>query len=191
MKIITDQEIRLLPLIDLPTEVILCNQADQLDSLLDEFKKAKFIGFDTEKRPNFKKGSNNPISLVQISTTKKTLLIQIQKTGYNPRLWDILTNPNISKIGVALKDDFKDLSQIYPLEPAGVINLDAIAKKKGLPRTGLRFLAGQFLQVRISKKVQTSNWANSELTQAQIKYAAIDAWVCLEIYTKLLELEPE
>ncbi|MCK5105087.1 MAG: 3'-5' exonuclease domain-containing protein 2, partial [Cyclobacteriaceae bacterium] len=41
------------------------------------------------------------------------------------------------------------------------------------------------LNFRISKNQQVSNWENPILTQHQIKYAATDAWICLEMYNKL------
>lgn len=182
MRIITDLEIQTLPLIELPTKVTVCNDINDLEHHLKEFELVKAIGIDTEKRPSFKKGTIHPLALVQISTHQHTLLIQIQQTGYHPKLWEILENPSILKIGVALRDDFKDLGNIHPIEPKGVINLDALAKAQGLPKSGLRFLAAQFLNARISKKLQTSNWAVTKLNPAQVKYAAIDAWVCLEIY---------
>jgi ribonuclease D len=43
------------------------------------------------------------------------------------------------------------------------------------------------LGFRISKSAQTSNWETPTLTDKQIEYAATDAWVCLEIYKKLMK----
>ena len=39
---------------------------------------------------------------------------------------------------------------------------------------------------RISKAQRLSNWEADELTAAQQRYAAIDAWACLKIYRYLL-----
>jgi ribonuclease D len=41
------------------------------------------------------------------------------------------------------------------------------------------------LGFRISKNQQTSNWEIHELSEAQKRYAATDAWICREIYLKL------
>jgi ribonuclease D len=38
----------------------------------------------------------------------------------------------------------------------------------------------------ISKRQQVTNWENSSLSDAQLAYAATDAWVCLQIYDYLL-----
>jgi ribonuclease D len=41
------------------------------------------------------------------------------------------------------------------------------------------------LGMRISKSEQVSNWEAEELTEKQQRYAATDAWACLEIFKKL------
>ena len=41
------------------------------------------------------------------------------------------------------------------------------------------------LGIRISKSEQVSNWEAQELTVKQQRYAATDAWACLEVFKKL------
>ena len=55
----------------------------------------------------------------------------------------------------------------------------------GVQNIGVRNMAAIFLNFRISKGQQTTNWEREELTEKQKIYAATDAWVCLEIYQKL------
>ena len=52
--------------------------------------------------------------------------------------------------------------------------------------TGLQALAAHFLQLQMkkSKKGQTSNWAKP-LDERQIQYAANDAWFSRELFLKL------
>ena len=50
-------------------------------------------------------------------------------------------------------------------------------------------MAGIILGCKISKSQQLSNWEAKELSQAQKMYAATDAWVCREMYLKLLRSE--
>ena len=38
---------------------------------------------------------------------------------------------------------------------------------------------------KISKSQRLSNWEAENLTDAQKKYAATDAWACIEIYKRL------
>ena len=53
----------------------------------------------------------------------------------------------------------------------------------------MKKLAANILGVRISKSQQLSNWEAEELSAAQQMYAATDAWVCREMYLKLLKSE--
>ena len=43
------------------------------------------------------------------------------------------------------------------------------------------------LGFRISKSQQLSNWDAETISEAQMNYAATDAWVSLEIYLKLIQ----
>ena len=45
------------------------------------------------------------------------------------------------------------------------------------------------LGFRISKTQQLSNWEAENLSEAQSRYAATDAWVCREMYLKLMKSE--
>jgi ribonuclease D len=63
-----------------------------------------------------------------------------------------------------------------------------MSKKCGLQVESVKKLAGLLLGIRISKSAQTSNWEAPTLTEKQLDYAATDAWVCLEIYSKLLKV---
>ena len=44
------------------------------------------------------------------------------------------------------------------------------------------------LKKRISKAQQTSNWEREQLTQAQLDYAATDAYLGLKVYEEFLKL---
>ena len=50
-------------------------------------------------------------------------------------------------------------------------------------------MAAIILGIRISKTQQLSNWEAEKLSEAQQSYAATDAWVCREMYLKLLSSE--
>jgi len=42
---------------------------------------------------------------------------------------------------------------------------------------------------KISKTQRLTNWEAETLTESQVKYAATDAWACVEIYNCLEEME--
>ena len=50
-------------------------------------------------------------------------------------------------------------------------------------------MAAIILGIRISKTQQLSNWEAEKLSDSQCMYAATDAWVCREMYLKLMRSE--
>ena len=55
------------------------------------------------------------------------------------------------------------------------------------PMLGLAKAAEQFLGIPVDKDAQRSDWASAELTDAQIRYAALDPIITLALYTRLME----
>jgi len=62
-------------------------------------------------------------------------------------------------------------------------------KEFGILANGLREMTAILLGFRISKSQQVTNWDAEELTENQLIYAATDAWVGYQIYTKLNSLK--
>ena len=97
-------------------------------------------------------------------------------------LIDILSNPDIIKTGVAIKDDLKNLNKIEEFEAGGFEDLATLAKSLEIEQTGLRNMTAIFFKHRLSKSAQLSNWQKRPLTPSQINYAATDAWISRELY---------
>ena len=96
-------------------------------------------------------------------------------------------NNSIKKLGVGLRDDIIFLQKIVPFKAAGFVELNEIVNEINIEANGLRKLTAIILGFRISKNSQVSNWEAAELKPKQRRYAATDAWVCLEMYNKLRE----
>lgn len=148
----------------------------------------KLIGFDTETRPSFTKGVKYDPSLIQIASKEVVLLIRIKNIKIPNALKKFLADPEITKVGIALDRDLKELQDVSYFEPAGFLDLNTYAPSKGFESIGVRKLAALVLGFRVSKRQQTSNWDADILKQAQLEYAATDAWVCREIYLKIKDL---
>ncbi len=182
---ITKEEINLLPISKFEGKIEIIDSISAADEAIVKLRRQKLLGFDTETKPAFQKGVFNQVSLVQLATREETFLFRLNKIGLTKGLKDLFANEGIQKIGLALRDDVKDLQKLSDFEPAGFVELSEITKDLGIVNAGARGLAGLILGVRISKTQQTSNWENEVLTRKQIDYAATDAWVCLEIYNQL------
>ncbi len=171
-------------------EVFYIDSSHALEEFLPELNNKKMLGFDTETRPNFKKGHSHSVSLLQLSTSDQAFLFRLNKIGLPNEVVDILSNPTIIKAGVAIRDDLKGLIKLNPFQPEGFIDLQVYVKEFGIEDNGLKKLASNMLGFQISKRQQTSNWEEETLTSSQIEYAATDAWVCHEIFCMLHKIKP-
>lgn len=186
VKKIPKEEIKNLPLLRYEGEIELIEDYTPLNKALREIEKFDKIGFDTESKPAFNKGEYNPVSLLQIAIPDKVYLVRINKVGFTERLASLFANNNILKIGISIRDDVRDLQYLRRFIPAGIVEINSIAKELEIEQQGVRNLSAIFLGGRVSKNQQVTNWENPALTQSQQVYAATDAWVCYEIYNKLL-----
>ena len=184
----TKEEINELPLrrYDGPVEVV--QDEEKLLKAVERMSKERLLGFDTETRPTFRKGKINLPSLVQFACCDIVYLIQLNWLPLHESVRELLANPNIIKTGVAVRDDIKDLKKLASFQDAGVVDLGEVARDLGLETHGLRNLAANLLEFRISKGAQCSNWANKGLSPQQIVYAATDAWVSREIHIHMENL---
>jgi len=150
----------------------------------------KIIGFDTETKPVFSPGQRtNGVALLQLSGPDRAYLFRVQSLGMTPRLCSILSNASILKIGAAVHDDIRGLQRYFPFEAKGFVDLQQIAWEWGIRDKSVKKLAANILGMRVSKAQQLSNWEADSLSQSQQMYAATDAWVCREMYGKLMETE--
>ncbi len=186
---IDKEEINLLPLGHFKGIVTVVERKQDVASIISRLAEEPILGFDTETRPSFKKGNRNIVSLLQLSSAHEAWLFRLNHTGLPISLAMLLENPNIIKVGVAIHDDLKALNNLRKFSPGGFIELQSFVKKFNILDNGLRRLAGNILNVKISKSQQLSNWEAPRLSESQISYAATDAWACYEIYIKLLEYE--
>jgi len=183
---ITSEAINELPLLEYSGKIIVVADPEKVEDCFREINLAEWVGFDTETRPNFKKGVVHPISLIQIAIESKVFIFKILSTGLTDPILDFFES-DIIKVGVALHDDIKGLRREREFEPNNFINLGDITGAIGIHNKGLRKLAGIILGKRISKGQQLTNWENERLTDAQIQYAALDAWACWRMYDELMK----
>lgn len=184
-KIITNEEISTLELHRYSGKIVLIDTIEDLEQACEEIVKCNIIGIDTETKPSFKKGITNSVALLQIATDQKVYLIRLKKVELSEKLAHIFSNKDITKVGIAVRDDLNDLKQLRSFYEQNIIDLNILAPKLGFESIGAKKLSALVLGFRISKKQQISNWEVEDLTQAQIDYAATDAWICREIYLRL------
>ncbi len=162
---------------------------DNLKTYIEIFPRLlghKLLGFDTETKPTFKKGRKNSVSLLQLSTSDLACLFRINRIGFPGELINLLSDASVIKAGVAVHDDIRFLKGVKKFSPDGFVDLQNFVREYGIQSSGLKKLAAIVLGFRISKRQQITDWESDQLTEAQKIYAATDAWVCHQIYKKLV-----
>ena len=150
----------------------------------------KIVGFDTETRPVFSPGQHhNHVALLQLSGPRKAFLFRVGTLGMPKMLCKLMSNPRILKVGAAVHDDVRGLQYYQRFKAQGFVDLQKIAFEWGIRDKSVKKLAANVLGLRISKSQQLSNWEAESLSAGQQMYAATDAWVCREMYLKLLQCE--
>lgn len=183
---ISKEELLELPLGQFEGPIYLIDRTDQVEDAVDFLEDQLLIGFDTETKPSFRKGEFNHVSLLQLSTANQAFIFRLNKIGFPPPLRSLLEKENVLKVGAAVHDDLKALKKLTDsFHPQSFFDLNDELKKVGFLNVGVRNLCGMVLNIRISKAEQVSNWEADKLTERQLRYAATDAWACLEIFQKL------
>jgi len=175
------EEINALPIRRYEGEVRLVATARELERAMQAIRREALVGFDTETRPAFRAGQSYPPSLAQVAGAGAVYLLQLQRLDCAAALAGVLASPAIVKAGVGLADDLLALRKLFEFEERAMVDLGAVARRHGLRRSGVRYLAALFLGFRIPKKTKTSNWAAPRLSAQQVAYAATDAWACREL----------
>jgi len=185
---ISRDEINELPIRRYEGEIHLVSSLPDVDRAMADIRSEQVLGFDTETRPAFHKGEHHLPCLVQAATARAVYLFPLQRMDFSAALAEILAAPEITKIGVSLAHDLRQLKLVFPFREASMLDAGSTAQRHGLEQTGLRNLAALFLGFRIPKGNRTSNWAARRLSPAQLLYAATDAWVCRELFLRFQEL---
>jgi ribonuclease D len=184
---ITKEELDVLPSKSFEGKITVVDSYELVLEAAACLQQSGILGFDTETKPSFKRGQVNKVALLQLSTGEQAFLFQLHKTGLRPEIKALLANPEITKVGVAIRDDIKALQRLSYFKPAGFVELQEEVKGFGIQDFSLKKIAGIVLGVRISKSQRLTNWEASVLTEGQQAYAATDAWIAHEIFQSLSE----
>jgi ribonuclease D len=169
--------------------ITLVNTAKQAQMAHDTLINSRAWGFDTESKPTFKVGeqSDGP-HVLQLATAERAWVIQLHDPECRAVAADLLARGGIAKAGFGLGDDRKRIIQKFGVEPAGILELNAIFRAQGYRKDmGVKGAVAVLFNQRFqkSKKAATSNWANPHLSESQLVYAANDAYAAYVVWKAL------
>ena len=182
---ISKEEVEQLDLIQYEGPIEVIGTEEAFEAAIGQIRSNPVLGFDTETRPSFKKGLVYPTSMIQLATADRAWLLRVSKLGYPSALLDLLSSDQVLKVGTGLNDDIRRMRSDFHFEPQGFLDLQRYVEAFQIDEKGLKKMSAIVLGRRISKSQQVSNWDADQLSEAQLRYAATDAWICLEIYHAL------
>tara|TARA_B100000029_G_scaffold338585_1_gene330788 strand:+ start:214 stop:831 length:618 start_codon:yes stop_codon:yes gene_type:complete len=161
---------------DLPSNIDLSNE--------------KVLGLDSEAL-GLTLG-RDPLTLIQIGLqSKQFYLVKLNRKTYSaPNLVKVLSSPTIQFVMHYARQDLLWLKYHLKVEPKNIFCTKVASK---IARTasnmhGYKDLVKELCGKDISKKEQTSDWGNPNLTEKQIKYAQQDTEYLFEIKDKLTKI---
>lgn len=182
---ITPDEIKDLPVAGFEGRIEIVDSVEALERACDHLMGESVIGFDTETRPSFKAGVSYNVSLIQLSTEDVCYLVRLTSVRMERCLMRLLESRRVLKVGVDVQGDIRNLNKMRHFRAGGFVELQKEVEAFGIEDKSLKKMAAIILGVSVSKAQRLSNWEAKEYTSAQMRYAATDAWICLEMYNKL------
>ncbi len=169
--------------------IVVVSTAAQADQAWATLSQAPVWGFDTESKPTFFKDqvSDGP-HVLQLATGDKAWVIQLHDPECRARVARWMAEPKAVKAGFGLGDDRKRIVHKLGIEPQGILELNTVFHQRGYRKDmGVKGAVAVLFNQRFikSKKAATSNWAAPRLTEAQLVYAANDAYAAIRVYDAL------
>ncbi|MDO9434586.1 3'-5' exonuclease [Hydrogenophaga sp.] len=169
--------------------ITLVNTAAQAREACSALIEHTVWGFDTESKPTFFKDqvSDGP-HIVQLSTPDHAWVFQLHEPACRDQVAALLAHSGHVKAGFGLGDDTKRIVAKLAVQPAAVMELNAVFRARGYRKDmGVKGAVAVLFNRRFfkSKKAATSNWAAPQLNEAQLVYAANDAWAAVRVYHAL------
>jgi ribonuclease D len=170
-------------------QITLVSRADQAEQAMAQLMQHRAWGFDTESKPTFKVGevSDGP-HIVQLATAQHAWIFQLHDPACRAVAAQLLAAQGVTKAGFGLGDDCKRILHKLKVQAQGVLDLNSVFRERGFRKDmGVKAAVAVLFNQRFikSKKAATSNWAQPSLSDAQLVYAANDAYAAIRVLDQL------
>ncbi len=147
------------------------------------------LGFDTESRPTFVRGevSEGP-HVVQFASPHRAWVFHLHAPACVEAVGELLGSARVVKAGFGLAGDRTQIVAKFGVAPVAVLDLDDHFRALGFRKSvGVKTAVAMLFNRRLlkSKRLATTNWAHPRLSDAQLLYAANDAWAAIRVFEAL------
>ncbi|KAI8070865.1 hypothetical protein BC940DRAFT_365906 [Gongronella butleri] len=184
------------------------NDKTSLAIMAQTLQHAQFVGLDTEWVPTMAASDESPVTaLMQIATQHQVFLLDL-KTLLHPSAAELLLvaemtlremfeATDIVKLAYEFGGDLMLMAETMPsVKRWHIANFKDLKKVRHFQHNrlgdvvqgGLAGVVATFQGAIMNKKQQISNWEKRPLTDAQVEYAACDAYCLLDVYQHLMEI---
>jgi ribonuclease D len=126
------------------------------------------------------------IGLLQIADAHGVYLIDPLAITKTQPMADVLTNPNVVKVVHACSEDLEVFRHAFGVFPESLFDTQVAAGFAGFGSSiGYANLMREMKQIDIPKQETRSDWLQRPLSDAQLRYAALDVEYLLEIHREL------
>ncbi|KAG2223907.1 hypothetical protein INT45_009359 [Circinella minor] len=149
---------------------------------------SSLIGFDCEWSYNTQTYQLGKIATIQIADNNCVLVLYVFGLGELPSsLCKLLKNESVVKLGRGVNGDLSNIQRDFKIVCKGDLELGAFCKDKGVihnGRLGIAAICEAVSEHSLDKDQSITLGSRDalELTQAQISFAAIDAWASLNVF---------
>ena len=180
-----------LPQVTFPGRIISIISPGETQKAVDYLLSSDILGVDTETKPAFHKGEHHQVSLLQVSNRDTCFLFRLNLTGITPAIKQLLEDTTVKKVGLSWHDDLRGLEAREPFQPGLFIDLQDVVPTLGIEDLSLQKLYANIFGKKISKRQRLTNWEADVLNDKQKRYAATDAWACINLYQEIIRLDAE
>ena len=164
----------------------LIESIDDLAFLNKELLKKPFVGVDTEFRRTTK--DNMRLALLQVNDDEEIFLIDTIAIDNPGQDASFLFSESVLKIFHSCKEDLEAIYAWTNEEMKNIFDTQiADAFLDGDYSIGYQGLVEKRLGINLEKKETRSNWIRRPLTDAQLKYAALDVEYLIHLYKEQKE----
>jgi ribonuclease D len=114
------------------------------------------------------------VCLIQISTAKRTVLVDPLSVSDLSPLAPVLADASIRKIFHAADYDIRCLYRDFGMEIHGLFDTMIACQMLGEARVGLADVLAKYLDVNLDKRYQRADWSRRPLEEGMIRYAMED-----------------